>query len=200
MKRGGIIVARQREFDVDKALDAAMQLFWEKGFEAASLSDLTSRMGIQRPSLYSAFGDKKGLFEAALRKYTSAHAAHIRSTLQGKASVKEAFRAFFENLVAKEYTKSPNWGCFCINSMVELAPHDEKFEILTREHQMYLSVIFQETIERGVRSGELDRDIHVKGLAQTLVISLIGLTVFMKSRPERGFVDNSVKEILTLLR
>jgi TetR/AcrR family transcriptional repressor of nem operon len=193
-------MARQREFDEEKALDAAMLLFWEKGFEATSLSDLTSRMGIQRPSIYSAFGDKKGLFEAALRKYTSAHAAYIRTNLQNNSSVKEAFRAFFENMVAKEYEKSPNWGCFCINSMVELAPHDEKFEILTREHQMYLSVIFQETIERGMRSGELDTGINAKGLAQTLVISLIGLTVFMKSRPERVFVDNSVKEILTLLR
>jgi len=193
-------MARPREFDEEKALDAAMQLFWEKGYEATSLSDLTSRMGIQRPSIYSAFKDKKGLYEAALRKYTSSHAAYVRANLQNDSSVKEAFRAFFENRVAKEYEKSPNWGCFCINSMVELAPHDEKFEILTREHQMYLSVIFQETIERGLRSGELDSGINAKGLAQTLVISLIGLTVFMKSRPERVFVDNSVKEILTLLR
>ncbi|SDS14622.1 transcriptional regulator, TetR family [Paenibacillaceae bacterium GAS479] len=193
-------MARQREFDEEKALDAAMQLFWEKGFEATSLSDLTSRMGTQRPSIYSTFGDKKGLFEAALRKYTTSHAAYVRTNLQNNSSVKEAFRAFFENMVAKEYETSPNWGCFCINSMVELAPHDEKFEILTREHQMYLSVIFQETIERGLRSGELDSGINSKGLAQTLIISLIGLTVFMKYRPERVFVDNSVKEILTLLR
>ncbi|GGD50730.1 TetR/AcrR family transcriptional regulator [Paenibacillus nasutitermitis] len=193
-------MARPREFDEEKALDTAMKLFWEKGFEATSLSDLTSRMGIQRPSIYSTFGDKKGLFEAALRKYTSSHAAYVRANFQNNSSVKEAFRAFFENMVAKENEKSPNWGCFCINSMVELAPHDEKFEILTREHQMYLSVIFQEAIERGLRSGELDSGINAKGLAQTLVISLIGLTVFMKSRPERVFVDNFVKEILTLMK
>ncbi|CAM3210859.1 TetR/AcrR family transcriptional regulator [Paenibacillus lupini] len=193
-------MARQREFDEGKALDAAMQLFWEKGFEATSLSDLTARMGIQRPSIYSTFGDKKGLFEAALRKYTSSHAAYVRTNLQNNSSVREAFRAFFENMLAKEYEECPNWGCFCINSMVELAPHDEKFEILTREHQMYLSVIFQETIERGMRSGELDTGINAKALAQTLVIQLIGLTVFMKSRPERVFVDHSIKEILTLLR
>ncbi|OMD35095.1 TetR/AcrR family transcriptional regulator [Paenibacillus odorifer] len=193
-------MARPREFDEEKALDAAMQVFWEKGFEATSLSDLTSRMGIQRPSIYSTFGDKKGLFEAALRKYTSSHAAYIRNKLQNSSSVKEAFRAFFENMVEKEYGQNPNWGCFCINSMVELSPHDEKFEVLTREHQMYLSVIFQETIDRGLRSGELDPAINAKSLAQALVISLIGLTVIMKSRPERSFVDNSVKEILTLLR
>ncbi|MFC5468196.1 TetR/AcrR family transcriptional regulator [Cohnella suwonensis] len=193
-------MARQREFDENKALDAAMRLFWERGFEATSLSELTARMGIQRPSLYAAYGDKKGLFEAALRKYTGTHIANIRSILQSSTSVKEVFRALFEEITAKEHGNNPNRGCFCINTMVELAPHDEKFEVLTREHQMYLSAIFQETIERGRRSGELKVDIEAKCLAQTLVVSLIGLTVILKSRPEQVFVDRSIEGILSLLR
>lgn len=193
-------MVRQREFDEEKALDDAMLLFWEKGYKATSLSDLTAKMGIQRPSLYSAFGDKEELFEAALRKYTKLHASHIRKKLQNNLSVKEAFHTFFEDLVEEEYKESPNKGCFCINTMVELAPHDEKFEILTREHQMYLSIIFQETIVRGIRSGELESSLNAKVLAQTLVVSLIGLTVLMKSRPERSFVDNSVAMILSLLK
>ncbi|MGG0848358.1 TetR/AcrR family transcriptional regulator [Peribacillus simplex] len=193
-------MVRQREFDEEKALDDAMLLFWEKGYKATSLSDLTAKMGIQRPSLYSAFGDKEELFEAALRKYTKLHASHIRTKLQNNLSVKEAFHTFFEDLVEEEYKESPIKGCFCINTMVELAPHDEKFEILTREHQMYLSIIFQETIVRGIRSGELESSLNAKVLAQTLVVSLIGLTVLMKSRPERSFVDNSVAMILSLLK
>ncbi|WP_191566411.1 TetR/AcrR family transcriptional regulator [Metabacillus idriensis] len=193
-------MVRQREFDEEKALDDAMLLFWEKGYKATSLSDLTAKMGIQRPSLYSAFGDKEELFEAALRKYTKLHASHIRTKLQDNLSVKEAFHTFFEDLVEEEYKESPNKGCFCINTMVELAPHDEKFEMLTREHQMYLSIIFQETIVRGIRSGELESSLNAKVLAQTLVVSLIGLSVLMKSRPERSFVDNSVAMILSLLK
>ncbi|MBB6672953.1 TetR/AcrR family transcriptional regulator [Cohnella nanjingensis] len=192
-------MVRPREFDEEQALDEAMQLFWEKGYEATSLSDLTSRMGIQRPSIYSAYGDKKALFEAALRRYSNVHAAQVRGKLQHQSSAKEAFRAFFEDLVAEEYQASPNRGCFCINTMVELAPHDEKFEVLTREHQMYLSVLFQETIEQGIRSGELAANTNAKALAQTFVVALIGLTVMMKSRPDRRFVDHAVETILTLL-
>ncbi|MCW9132762.1 TetR/AcrR family transcriptional regulator [Bacillus paramycoides] len=193
-------MARLREFDEEKALDAAMQLFWEKGYAATSLSDLTAKMGIQKPSLYSAFGDKEGLFEAALRRYTNLHATSIRIKLQKEQSVKEAIRTFFENMVEEEYKKESNKGCFCINTMVELAPHNEKFEVLTREHQMYLSVIFQELIAKGIQSGELQSDVNVKALAQTLVTSLIGLTVLMKSRPERSVVDNSVSILLSLLK
>ncbi|ASA19716.1 TetR/AcrR family transcriptional regulator [Paenibacillus donghaensis] len=192
-------MVRQREFNEDEVLEAAMLTFWEKGFEATSLSDLTARMGIQRPSIYSAFGDKQQLFEAALRKYASKHAAEVRSKLQSQSSAKAALREYFRGLVAEEYEGGDGRGCFCINTMVELAPHDERFEILTREHQMYLATIFQETLERGVQSGELGAQIQPRVLAQTFVIFLIGLTVMMKSRPERIFLDNAVATLLTLL-
>jgi TetR/AcrR family transcriptional regulator, transcriptional repressor for nem operon len=193
-------MARTREFDEEKVLEAAMQLFWEKGYEATSLSDLTARMGIQRPSIYSTFGDKKELFEAALRRYTTSRAADIRARLQNHTSVKQAFAIFFEEVIAAEYTKDLSNGCFCINTMVELAPHDERFEILTREHQLYLAVIFQETIERGIQSGELEKDTDAKYLAQALIVALIGLTVMMKSQPQKSFVDNAIATTLTLLK
>jgi TetR/AcrR family transcriptional regulator, transcriptional repressor for nem operon len=193
-------MVRPREFDEEKALDAAMQLFWEKGYEASSLSDLTARMGIQRPSIYSAFGDKLQLFEAALRRYSALHAARVRAYFHGKSPVRETFRLFFEDLAAAEYEGGSNRGCLCIHTMVELAPHDEKFEILTREHQMYLAAIFQEAVERGVQSGELKTEMHPKALAQTLVVSMIGLTVMLKSRPERSFADHTVAGIVSLVR
>ncbi|MNI44580.1 hypothetical protein D3C73_989600 [compost metagenome] len=83
--------------------------------------------------------------------------------------------------------------------MVELAPHDERFEILTREHQMYLSATFQELLERGQRSGKLGANVDAKRLAQTLVVSfLIGLTVILKSRPQQSFVDSSIEGIFDI--
>jgi len=193
-------MVRQREFDKERALDDAMELFWEKGYAATSISDLTAKMGIQRPSLYATFGDKEKLFEAALRKYTNLHASLIRTKLQNIPSVKEAFRNLFEEMIEEEYTKKVSKGCFCINTIIELAPHDEKFEILTREHEMYLSVIFQETLLKGVKSGELESNLDVKALAQTIVVALIGVTVLLKSHPERSFVDKSVNLILSLLK
>ncbi|MFF2887973.1 TetR/AcrR family transcriptional regulator [Paenibacillus sp. NPDC057967] len=193
-------MVRQREFDTEKALDAAMRIFWEKGFEASSLRDLTSGMGIQRPSLYSAFGDKQELFEAALRRYNAWHASQVRSQLQRGASVKAAFRELFELIGVEENKRSDiHRGCFCINTMVELAPHDSKFAVLTREHQMYLAAIFQEVIEHGQQTGEVSETLHAEALAQSLVVSMIGLTVMVKSKPDDAFIRQSIAMTLSLL-
>jgi TetR/AcrR family transcriptional repressor of nem operon len=192
-------MVRKREFDTDKVLQAAMEVFWEKGFEAASLADLTTAMGIQRPSLYAAFGDKNELFESTLRRYNAWHAAYIRSLLQHASSVKEAFRTLFEQIGTEDVTNtSIRRGCFCINTMVELAPHDSKFAVLTREHQMYLAAIFRDTIERGQRTGELSEVLQSEELAHSLVVSMIGLTVLMKSRPDHTFVKQSIELALSL--
>lgn len=199
MKRWGTMV-RTREFNTEKALDAAMQVFWEKGYEATSLTDLTQAMGIQRPSLYAAFGDKKGLFEATLRRYTAQHAAQIRTWLQQESTVKAAFRGLFERIGAVDETlASCQRGCFCINTMVELAPHDPRFAILTREHQLYLAAIFKEVIERGQQSKELSSSLDAGALAQSLVITMIGLTVLTKSGPDPAFIKHSIETTLTLL-
>lgn len=193
-------MVRPRAFNTDMALDAAMQIFWDKGFETASLSDLTKGMGIQRPSLYAAFGDKKELFEAALRRYNTWHASQVRERLQEGPSVREAFRKLIEQIGAEVPAATEiQRGCFCINTMVELAPHDPKFAVLTREHQMYLAAIFTEAIERGKKEGELSSGLNAEALAHALVVSMIGLTVLMKSNPDQALIKNSIEMSLGLL-
>jgi len=75
-------VGRPRAFDVDQALDQALKVFWRKGYEGASLPDLTRAMGINRPSLYAAFGNKEALFRKALDRYDDGPAAYVREALE----------------------------------------------------------------------------------------------------------------------
>src|SRR6202166_3627556 len=75
-------LGRPRSFETGKALDAAMKVFWCKGYEGASLSDLTRAMGINRPSLYAAFGDKEALFRKFLDRYAEGPAAYVHQTLK----------------------------------------------------------------------------------------------------------------------
>src|SRR5262245_46755403 len=74
-------VGRPRSFDAGEALEQALKVFWRKGFEGASLDDLTEAMGINRPSLYAAFGNKEQLFRRALERYEALHASRIREAL-----------------------------------------------------------------------------------------------------------------------
>src|SRR6202521_2375322 len=71
-------LGRPRSFDIDGALDRALQVFWRKGYEGTSLSDLTKAVGVNRPSLYAAFGDKEALFRKALHRYLTGPAAYTR--------------------------------------------------------------------------------------------------------------------------
>ncbi|WP_028551968.1 TetR/AcrR family transcriptional regulator [Paenibacillus sp. UNC451MF] len=191
-------MARIREFDEQKALTEAMYLFWEKGYEATTLNDLTTRMGIQKPSLYSTYGDKSSLFEAALRNYNQQHAKYVRSKLNKITSVKAAFRSLFQEGVFPDGDHGRS-GCFCVNTMVELAPHDAKFEILTREHQQYLAAVFENTLNRGVTSGEIDETVDCHAIAQTLVVTFVGITVLKKSNPNQEWIDNCIDSALSLL-
>src|SRR5205085_6998653 len=86
---------RPREFDVEKALDCALKVFWHKGYEGASLTDLTRAMGINRPSLYAAFGSKEGLFRKALDRYAEGPAAYVLEALNEPTA-----RAVAERLLA----------------------------------------------------------------------------------------------------
>lgn len=113
-------MGRIREFDEDKVLDAAMQIFWEKGYEATSLSDLTSRMEIQRPSIYSTFGGKKELFEVALRKYMMSRASMIRTKLQSDSSVREALRTFLKVWSMRSMRKIPEKDAFASTQWLNL--------------------------------------------------------------------------------
>ncbi len=73
---------RARAFDVDTAIDQALQQFWRKGYEGTSIADLTEALGINRPSLYAAFGNKEGLFRRALERYLSGPASGIQTALE----------------------------------------------------------------------------------------------------------------------
>src|ERR1700694_3242978 len=80
-RRPSKAAGRPRSFDTGKALDRAVDVFWRKGYEGASLSDLTKAMGINRPSLYAAFGDKDKLFRKVLDRYDSGPAGYVREAL-----------------------------------------------------------------------------------------------------------------------
>src|SRR5216117_1829593 len=114
-KKSGAPMGRPRAFDVDKALERALRMFWRKGFEGTSLSDLTKAMGINRPSLYAAFGNKEALFRKTIDHYVEGPASHFRRALQeptARAVVERLLRGSID-LVTD--SRNPR-GCFMVQS------------------------------------------------------------------------------------
>jgi TetR/AcrR family transcriptional regulator, transcriptional repressor for nem operon len=192
-------MARPREFDVHQALTAAMQLFWEKGYEATSLSDLTNAMGIQRPSLYNTFGDKESLFQATLSLYAERSIMFIRKKLESAPSAKEAVLWYLQGVVSHADGRRPELGCLCVNTMVELAPHHSGFTQFTREYQRQITELIRSILEKGIHNGELSEALHAPALANAIVISAVGLAVTMKSEPDISVVEQAIQQIVQLL-
>jgi TetR/AcrR family transcriptional repressor of nem operon len=164
-------VGRPREFDEEAALEAAMDAFWAKGFEATSMADLCTCTGLHKGSLYQAFGDKHALFMRSLQHYAdtefkeSAAVALQQETPLG--SIRALVRTVCSHLDAGK-------GCLMINSMVELAPHDPAVKkLLASEGQKRIHVV-TELLTRAQQLGEIRADLVPEKLAQQLMIGLAG--------------------------
>ncbi|GMK40619.1 TetR family transcriptional regulator [Paenibacillus sp. CCS19] len=192
-------MARPREFDEQQALIKAMELFWHKGYEATSISDLTEAMGIQRPSLYGTFGGKEELFQAAIRKYAELSLAYIRGKLGQPTSAREAIRRYLIGITSAEGGRRPEWGCLCVNAMTELAPHHSNLASFTAEFQRNITAILKETIEAGIRQGELSSKLNAASIAAALSIAAVGLAVTMKGRPDHAEIGQAIDQMVHLL-
>src|SRR3977135_2157179 len=114
-------MARHKEFDRAEALHKAMEVFWSRGYEAASIQDLIKHMGINRQSLYDTFGDKHALYLQALDRYREIESRKLLDLLERCGSVKRALRRLFARVVEGSLCAGERRGCFLGNAMSELA-------------------------------------------------------------------------------
>jgi len=120
-------MARPREFDIDEALEAAMNLFWAQGYEATSMQELVDVLGIKKGSLYAAFGDKRQLYLAALRHYDKLEIAGGIAILDGRGDGADRIKRLFDN-VARVVGNGDRRGCFLCNAAVEQTPVDTEVD------------------------------------------------------------------------
>ena len=114
-------MGRRREFDVDEALDAALAVFWRKGFEGTSYADLTAATGVERPGLYAAFGNKEALFRRAVERYYTHYLSYLPAAMEAPTSREVAARLL--SGAVELCTRYPDrTGCFAINGALEEEP------------------------------------------------------------------------------
>jgi AcrR family transcriptional regulator len=167
---------RPREFDIDQALDAALKVFWRKGYEGASLPDLTQAMGINRPSLYAAFGNKEALFRKAIDRYMEGPARHLREALEeptARAVMQRLFRGTID-LVAD--AKNPS-GCFLVQSALACGDTADAVRQELAKRRTASEAAIRQRFAHAVADGDLPADTDPTILARFVATVSYGMAV-----------------------
>ena len=167
---------RPREFDPDKALDQAMAVFWKKGYEGASLPDLTRAMGINRPSLYAAFGNKESLFRKAMDRYMGGPAAHVAEALAAPTAREVAARLLHGGIDIVADGKGPG-GCFMVQSALACGDSAEALRKEVADRRAAGEAAVRARLERAHKAGDLPKEVDAATLARYLMAVTYGMAV-----------------------
>jgi TetR/AcrR family transcriptional repressor of nem operon len=192
-------LARPREFDEEEVLDAAIECFWRRGLEATSIRDLAAAMGVNQPSLYNAFGDKRELFAQALERYADRSMRERIERLEQKHPPKDAIRAFFRELVSRTLSDPDQRGCLIVNSALEVAPHDAELRAVIASYLDEIEAFFGRCLNQLRENGDLSSSLDPNDTARLFLGVLLGVRVAARAKPERALLEGMIRPALALL-
>ena len=170
-------VGRPREFDEATVLEAAMEAFWHHGYEATSLADLCKFTGLNKGSLYQAFGDKHQLFMKALEHYAEWTFRDVAAVAFQSESPLENIRAVILKVCSDSCEEK---GCMMINSIVELAPHDPEVKAVLEKVSAKRVRIMVDLFEKAQQAGEIRAELNPQKLAQQFMVMVAGAAALSK--------------------
>jgi TetR/AcrR family transcriptional repressor of nem operon len=191
-------MARPREFDEEVVLDAAVECFWSRGYEATSVRDLIETTGLTGASLYNAFGGKRALFRAALDRYVERSIGERIKRCEALPP-REAIAAFFEEILRRSLNDRQRKGCMLVNSALEVAPHDVEFRKIIAAVLGRIEAFFLGRIEAGQVQGTITCSVPAQNVAHHLLGVLMGVRVLARVRADRALLEGVVAPALALL-
>lgn len=192
-------MARPREFDVNAALERAMDVFWSKGYEATSLDDLCDATGLSRSSLYATFGNKRDLLLQTVDRYIERRTPSIRAVLAGQPNIHKGIAALLRTFIDQIVSGAGRRGCFLGNCAAELPRSDRKALARVRRGLARTEETFREALAQAAARGELPVGVDVDALARFLTASFQGLRLVGKVNPDRAVLEDIATTILRCL-
>ncbi len=188
-------MGRHREFDVDKALDAALAVFWDKGYEGASFEDLTRATGVARPGLYAAFGNKEALFRKALDRYDSRYMTFM-STALDEPNSRAVVQRILEGSLEVQTLNGANRGCLGINGALACSDEAESIrqELIRRRNATEAALRVR--LERARQEGDLPRSADCAMLASYVMTISQGMAVQAKAGASKATLDAIIAHVL----
>ena len=192
-------MARQPEFERSEVLQKAMELFWEKGYEATTLNDLLAHTGIKRQSLYNTFGNKHELYLEALERYRGAEGRTTLAPMFESGPIRDRLRRMYQNAI-EEVLCDPNLkGCFITNATLELATRDEATGKLVSTNLAGAERLFVDALAEAQAKSEIPENRDVRALARHFLNSLNGLRVTSKVTQDREMLEDVAESALLVL-
>ncbi|WP_085905774.1 TetR/AcrR family transcriptional regulator [Kiloniella majae] len=179
---------RPRKTDPEEVLDTAMKVFWNKGFEGTSMSDLVCATGMAKPGLYACFGDKESLYKKSLTRYYENLGTPLLDDFKNsKDPLPIALRRFFEAVARSMLDTNCPSGCFVVNSLVEGTSQHPELEALGKEYDQKRRDAFVKKFEDAQKNGELPPNIDARAFgeffsAQSLTLGVLGRTDACKNK------------------
>jgi AcrR family transcriptional regulator len=173
---GLVPIGRPREFDTSKAIDSAMLLFWRKGYEGTSISDLTETLGITRPSLYAAFGNKEQLFRTVLDRYDEGTAEFLSGSLD-LPTAHEVAEGLLRGAANFHANPANPPGCLMVHGALVGSDESDPLRRETRNRRARLREAIRERLERALAEGDLPARADPEALARYIVVVMRGMAV-----------------------
>ena len=189
----------EKKFEIDDALEKAKMLFWRKGYEATSMKDLLSHMGIGRGSFYDTFKSKHDIYLKVLQRYGEQNRSAMFKAAREIESPKEAILYIFEQTLVSAMRSKSQSGCFLANAALEVAPFDKEAGRIVQDSFSATRGFFETLINEAIGLGELEGREDPAELASALLSLLLGMKVLARSCPEKEVLEASLRQAEVLL-
>ncbi len=189
----------EKNFDVDEVIGKAMEVFWRKGYERTSLTDLIDATGVKRQSLYNAIGDKRQIFVRALLQYDANHRRATLASLESKGEPLESIRELFQHTVDESLSDEECRGCLLVNTAVDLQSQSEEVQLLVREALLDFRRFFERMIEHGKVRGEIAKSVDSHTTAAGLLAMFMGIQVMARGAVQADTLEHLSAQALALL-
>lgn len=193
-------MARPREFDADKALDKAMRVFWERGYQGTSIEDLMKALGVRKQSLYGAFGDKRSLFLKCLNLYAQQTLVSVQTMLNESDSPLEGIRRVLRYASRPVEPKDCPAGCLMANTALEMGLSDPKVAEEVRKMFRSFERILAAAARRAQEQGEIGTNVDTAVIGLSLANTINGIRILEKTGASKQQVKRVVETALASVR
>jgi AcrR family transcriptional regulator len=188
---------RTREFCADEALARALETFWTKGYEGTSVTDLVAAMGIGRPSLYAAFGNKEELFKKALDLYEREKMAYVRQAL-AEPRARRVAQALLQGTIEIVSRENQPQGCLRVISSVPCGSDADSIRSHVAERSKAAREALVQRFTQAGKEGDLPEEVDPAGLAGMLLATLQGISVQAREGANRQELEAAATAVLDL--